>query len=79
MIRGKAMEHNAYLLLSDLLDKAAWSVQKLNLNAQSGIHDEDISITHGRTRFMLTVECKSAVRGSATDGKMTNFRQTLTI
>lgn len=71
MIRGKAMEYNAYILLDELLPKAAWSVQKLNLNAQSGIHDEDISITHRRTGIILTVECKSMVRGSATTGKRT--------
>lgn len=33
MIRGKAMEYNAYVLLEAGLPKAVWSVQKLNLNA----------------------------------------------
>ena len=45
MIRGKAMEYNAFLLLDKILPKATWSVQKLNLNAQTGTYDEDISIT----------------------------------
>lgn len=71
MIRGKAMEYNAYLLLNRLLPKNIWSVQKLNLNAQPGVHDEDISITHRRTGIILKVESKSAVRGSITDGKRT--------
>ena len=74
MIRGKAMEYNAYLLLDSLLSKAAWSVQKLNLNAQTGTHDEDISITHRRTGIILKVESKSAVRGSATTGKRTRHK-----
>lgn len=69
MIRGKAMEYNAFLLLDRLLPKAIWSVQKLNLNAQTGLHDEDISITHRRTGIILKVESKSAVRGSISTGK----------
>ncbi|OWY23286.1 hypothetical protein C7N43_04495 [Sphingobacteriales bacterium UPWRP_1] len=69
MIRGKAMEYNAFLLLEKLLPRTTWSVQKLNLNAQTGIYDEDISITHRRTGMILKVESKSAVRGSFKDGK----------
>jgi len=53
MIRGKAMEFNAYLLLESNLPKTVWSVQKLNLNAQPGFYDEDISITHRRTGIIL--------------------------
>lgn len=71
MIRGKAMEYNAYLLLRDILPDNIWSVQKLNLNAQPGINDEDISITHRRTGIILKVESKSTVRGSISDGKRT--------
>jgi hypothetical protein len=69
MIRGKAMEYNAYLVIEQILPKTTWSVQKLNLNAQTGTHDEDISITHRRTGVILKVESKSAVRGSISDGK----------
>lgn len=68
MIRGKAMEYNAFLLLEKILPRTVWSVQKLNLNAQSGTYDEDISITHRRTGIILKVESKSAVRGSFKDG-----------
>jgi len=68
MIRGKAMEYNAYLLLETGLPKSVWSVQKLNLNAQPGMYDEDISITHRRTGIILKVESKSAVRGSISTG-----------
>ena len=73
MIRGKAMEYNAFLLLDSTLSKAIWSVQKLNLNAQPGNYDEDISITHRRTGIILNVESKSAVRGSISDGKRTKI------
>ena len=68
MIRGKAMEFNAFLRLNDILPKSEWSVQKLNLNAQTGQHDEDISVTHRRTGTILKVESKSTVRGSIKDG-----------
>lgn len=69
MIRGKAMEYNAFLLLDTQLPKNIWSVQKLNLNAQSGTYDEDVTITHRRTGIILKAESKSAVRGSISDGK----------
>lgn len=69
MIRGKAMEYNAFLLLDKILPKATWSVQKLNLNAQTGTYDEDISITHRRTGVILKVESKSTVRGSVSSGQ----------
>ena len=69
MIRGKAMEYNAFLILDKILPRNVWSVQKLNLNAQQGTVDEDISITHRRTGIILKVESKSAVRGSISDGR----------
>jgi hypothetical protein len=69
MIRGKAMEFNAFLLLEHTLPRGEWSVQKLNLNAQTGLHDEDVTITHKRTGTILKVESKSAVRGSIKDGR----------
>jgi len=69
MIRGKAMEYNAFLLLDKILPRTTWSVQKLNLNAQTGVYDEDISITHRRTGIILKVESKSTVRGSVSDGQ----------
>lgn len=69
MIRGKAMEYNTFLLLTDILDSHAWSVQKLNLNAQPGAGDEDVSLTHKRSGVILKIECKSAVRGSVKSGE----------
>jgi hypothetical protein len=75
MIRGKAMEYNAFLMLEKILPRTTWSVQKLNLNAQTGTHDEDISITHRRTGLILKIESKSTVRGSISDGKRSrNFK-----
>jgi hypothetical protein len=69
MTRGKAMEYNAFLLLDSILDKGAWSVQKLNVSAQPGSPDQDISITHRRTAIVLKIESKSAVRGAMASGK----------
>jgi hypothetical protein len=68
MIRGKAMEYNVFLKLLETLPRSTWSVQKLNLNAQTGLHDEDVSVTHRRTGIILKVESKSAVRGSINSG-----------
>lgn len=73
MIRGKATEYSAYLKLEELLPRNVWSVQKLNLNAQTGTTDEDISITHRRSGTILKVESKNAVRGSFNDGKKTKI------
>lgn len=75
MIRGKAMEYNVYLVLEKYLSKASWSVQKLNLNAQTGTSDEDVSVTHRRTGIILKVESKSAVRGSISDGVRTRIHK----
>lgn len=69
MIRGKAMEYNAFIILDKILPDNIWSVQKLNLNAQLGVVDEDISITHRRSGVILKVESKSCVRESFSDGK----------
>jgi hypothetical protein len=69
MIRGKATEHEVYLLLNSLLDHSEWSVQKLNLLPSPGVSDEDISITHLRTGKIIKVESKNAVRGSISTGK----------
>lgn len=73
MIRGKATEYNAFLILERILPRAVWSIQKLNLNAQTGTYDEDISITHRRTGVILKVESKSAVRGSFNNGQRTKI------
>ena len=74
MIRGKAMEFNAFLLLEATLDKHVWSVQKLNLNAQTGVGDEDVSLTHRRSGVILKVESKSAVRGSISAGTRSRLK-----
>jgi len=69
MIRGKATEYAGFLILKKFLSKKEWAIQKLNLNPQQGIGDEDISLTHKRTGLILKVECKNAVRGSMASGK----------
>ena len=64
MIRGKATEYDVFLLLQRVLNPHEWSVAKLNLNAQNGMHDEDVTVTHQRTGIIIKVECKNATRGS---------------
>jgi len=64
MIRGKATEYTTLLLLTSLLNPHEWSVAKLNLNAQTGMHDEDVSVTHQRSGIIIKIECKNACRGS---------------
>jgi hypothetical protein len=75
MIRGKAMEYNAYIFLDAHLNKNEWVVQKLNLNAQPGMPDEDIDITHRRTGIIIKVESKSAVRASFSSGKRSKIHK----
>ncbi|MCL2772129.1 MAG: hypothetical protein FWD71_02160 [Oscillospiraceae bacterium] len=68
MIRGKATEYNLFVLLTEILNRNEWSVDKLNLNPQPGRQDEDISVTHKRTGIIVKLESKNAVRGSAKFG-----------
>jgi hypothetical protein len=68
MIRGKATEFRGFLALISVLPPTEWSIEKLNLNAQPGSGDEDISVTHRRTGEILKAECKNAVRGSMCSG-----------
>lgn len=71
MIRGKATEYSAYLFLKDKLDDHIFSVEKLNLNAQPGADDEDVSITHRATGKRMKIEVKNACRGDFNNGKKT--------
>ena len=64
MIRGKATEYVGAAFLRQSLNPREWSVDKLNLNPQSGRIDEDISVTFRRTGQRLKAETKNAVRGS---------------
>ena len=68
MIRGKATEYIGAVVLKRVLDGRDWSVDKLNLNAQPGVYDEDVSITNRRTGERLKAETKNAVRGKFSMG-----------
>ncbi len=68
MIRGKATEYIGAAVLRQALDPRDWDVQKLNLNPQPGVYDEDISITYRRTGDRLKAETKNAVRGKFSTG-----------
>ena len=68
MIRGKATEYVGAAFLKQALDPREWIVEKLNLNPQPGVIDEDVSITFRRTGARLKAETKNAVRGSFKTG-----------
>lgn len=68
MLRGKGMEYNAFLAISQILDENEWTVHKLNPNPQPGAPDQDISIIHKRSNIRLGVESKTAWRASMTLG-----------
>ncbi len=53
MIRGKATEYIVAVVLKQILKGRNWQIQKLNLNAQPGMYDEDISITHSKTGIRM--------------------------
>ena len=72
MIRGKATEYAGAAFLKQTLNSTEWDVQKLNLNPQPGIIDEDVSITFLRTGRRLKVETKNAVRGGFKLAKRTS-------
>ena len=69
MIRGKATEYVGTAFLRQTLDSKDWIVDKLNLNPQPGVKDQDVSITFRRTGTRLTAETKNAVRGGFRLGK----------
>lgn len=75
MIRGKATEYAVYLLLKKVLNPHEWVVSKLNLNAQTGFHDEDVTVTHQRTGIIIKVECKNATRGSFKYSKRAKIKE----
>jgi len=68
MLRGKGLEYHVFILLKQYLDRTSWEVSKLNLSAQQGFLDEDITVTHRRTGIKITVESKHAARGSMSKG-----------
>jgi hypothetical protein len=75
MLRGKGMEYNALFAVCETLNPNEWLVEKLNVNAQPGILDQDIGVTHKRTAIRLIVESKSAVRGSMKSGARARIHQ----
>lgn len=75
MIRGKATEYQVFTILKQILNPHEWVVSKLNINAQTGMHDEDVTITHQRTGVIIKVECKNATRGSMKMGKKSKIKE----
>lgn len=63
MIRGKAFEFSVYEHLNEILDLNVWEVQKNVMNAQLGIHDEDVTVVHKESGKSFGGECKLAGKG----------------
>ena len=73
MIRGKAFEFSVYEKLMGIVDPEIWEVQKNIINAQLGIHDEDVTIKHRFSNRTFGGECKLAGKGRCkfnTDGSV---------
>jgi hypothetical protein len=62
MIRGKAFEFSVLIILKNILNPEEWSVNKLSINAQLMLQDEDLTITHLPTGKKITLECKLAAK-----------------
>ena len=77
MIRGKATEYNALVYLKNNLNVLDFSVEKLNLNPQQAIYDEDVTITHRMTGERFKVEVKNACRGEFTNGRRTKIMRNI--
>ena len=63
MIRGKAFEFTVLERLKSVLNPEIWYVNKSYMNAQLGIHDEDVSVLHIPTNTQISIECKLAAKG----------------
>ena len=63
MIRGKSFEFSTLSRFIEFLDRKEWDVSKLILNPQFGTSDEDVTLTHLKTKIKITIECKLAAKG----------------
>lgn len=63
MIRGKAFEFSVMTLLQNILPKDKWKVEKLPMNAETGIHDIDVKVTNVETGKVIRIECKLSKKG----------------
>lgn len=64
MIRGYAFEYNVMTALRGLLSTETWKVEKLVMNAQDGLHDNDVLVHHIASGIDIRIECKLAKKGS---------------
>ena len=74
MIRGKAFEFTVAEKLQGMLEPSVWSITKLQINAQTGLHDIDVQVTYLPTNKTIRLECKLAKKGSChVDGNYTTI------
>lgn len=60
MIRGKAFEYSAIMILRDVLPKNEWKVYKVSVGEEISFHDTDVRLFHKRTGKAIRIECKLA-------------------
>jgi hypothetical protein len=63
MIRGKAFEFSVLKKRQGILSTKNWKVEKNLLNAQLGMHDEDVAVIYLVNEQRFGVECKLAGKG----------------
>jgi hypothetical protein len=64
MIRGMAFEFSVMIALKKVLPKSRWKVEKVPMNAQRGLNDIDVLVTHKASGKKISVECKLAKKES---------------
>lgn len=63
MIRGKAFEFSVFEKLLNTLNSDVWLIEKPMMNAQFGMHDEDVRVVHKETNISISIECKLSAKG----------------
>lgn len=75
MIRGKAFEFAASVLLKTTLRDRQWVIENPNINPQLGEHDADIIVSLPPSEKKIRVECKLAKKDSfRIDGETVSFQ-----
>lgn len=65
MIRGKLFEYSVLETMEKLFEShTEWKADKPFMNAQTGLHDIDVRVTHAPTQKVIGIECKLSAKGS---------------
>lgn len=65
MIRGKSFKYSVMEVLENLFSRhKEWKADKPFMNAQTGLHDIDVRVTHVASKKVFGIECKLSSKGS---------------